>query len=304
MMIFNRTDSLPVSTLSRELRIVLMASTLLLALSHVPGLDVCRAQAQDYAGNIYTSTHSMQTFERDGESIRAVRIPVYITLRGWEDRPRGLRLRLAATFAASDLFDLLDRRFEEVSVLSFVPGLEFVFPVGENHMLRPFLDAGIGTDNVTQEAHFLGAIGLRTELIFPRDEFIFGLEPGFKLSVNSGPKIRDNTVFNPFLTVSARRTLGFELAGYPPDFGLYFEGGYDFATFELTSITASTNEIRLNYEIGLGIGFSHGRPQIGPFPVPRFRIGYRFGDLEGFRIRFGGDWLTTVAAQQKAETHD
>ena len=47
--------------------------------------------------NPYTTFHSMETFDRDGESVRALRIPVYITLRGWQDRDMGLRLRLAAT---------------------------------------------------------------------------------------------------------------------------------------------------------------------------------------------------------------
>ena len=45
----------------------------------------------------------------------------------------------------------------------------------------------------------------------------------------------------------------------------------------------------------MGFGFSHGRPRIGPFPLPRLRIGYRFGDLEGFRLRIGGDWLNELS---------
>lgn len=277
------------------------AASLLATVWLLVGPGTNQVRAQDYAGSPFASFHDMQTFERDGETLRAVRLPVYITLRSWENRPLGLRLRLAATFAASDLFDLLDRRLEEVSVLSFVPGLELVLPIGRNHMLRPFLDAGVGSDNVTQELHFLGAVGLRSELIFPSGKHIFGLEPGFQLSVNSGPKVRGNTVFNPFITMSVRRLLGFELAGYPPDAGIYFEGGYDFATFELTSVTASTTNVRLNYEIGLGFGYSYGRPRIGPFPLPRVRVGFRFGDLEGFRIRFGGDWLTTVTRQEQIE---
>jgi hypothetical protein len=304
MMISKWIDSLFVSIAPREWRIGLFAGVMLIAMTQVAGTEVSRVHAQDYAGSVYTSFHSMQTFERDGESIRAARIAIYLTLSSWETRPMGLRLRLASTFAASDLFDLFDRRLEEVSVLSFVPGIEFVFPVGRNHMLRPFLDAGIGSDNVSKNVHFLGALGLRTELIFPHGRFIFGLEPGFRLGVNSGPEVRDNTVFNPFLTLSVRRVLGFHLSGYPADAGLYFEGGYDFASFELTQVSAASNDVRNNFEVGVGIGFSQGRPRIGPFRLPRIRVGYRFGDIEGFRIRIGGDWLTTVAAQKKAETHD
>jgi hypothetical protein len=256
------------------------------------------ASAQEYAGNPFTAFHSMQTFDRDGEEIRAVRLPVYLTLCSWENRKPGLRLRLAATFAASDLFDLLEQRTEKVQVLSFVPGIEFVLPVGNNHMLRPFLDAGIGDTTSGDYLTFLGAIGLRTEFIFPHGRNIFGLEPGLKISYNPSRKIQEDTVFNPIITLTARRVLDFRLAGYRPDAGVYLEAGYDFTAFELAKVSAVSEDINRNFEVGIGFGFSHGRPRIGPFRLPRLRVGYRFGDVEGFRIRLGGDWLTTLADQQ------
>jgi hypothetical protein len=253
------------------------------------------ANARAQTGNPHVSFHDYQTFDRDGEGARALRIPVYITLRSWENRAMGLRLRLAATAAATDIFDLLEQGPADVRVLSFVPGVEFVLPVGETHILRPFLDAGIGTDNATNDLVFLGAIGLRTELIFPRGDYIFGLEPGLKLSMNSGGEIRDDAVVNPIVTLSARRVLEKRVAGRFPDIEVYFDGGYDFQTLELTSVTASSDEINLNLEAGVGFGFSRGRPLIfGLFAVPRLRVGYRFGDVEGFRIRLGGDWLKVL----------
>jgi hypothetical protein len=264
-------------------------------------IDPGRAHAQDYASSVYTVYHNMQTFEQNGERVRAIRIPVYITLRSWEERTMGLRLRLAATFAASDLFYLLEQRLEDVRVLGFVPGMEFVFPMGKNHMLRPFLDAGAGFDNATEKLNFLGALGLRTEFIYPHGRHIFGLEPGFQLSLNTVREGKDQTSLNPFLTLSARRSLGFRIAGYIPDAGFYVEGGYNFQTFELASVTSTTGNVNSTFELGLDFGFSRGRPRIGPFRLPRVRIGYRFGDVEGWRIRFGGDWLTTVAEQQKIE---
>ena len=249
--------------------------------------------SQAETDNPYVAFHNMETFERDGEQIRALRLPVYITLRSWQDRRTGLRLRLAASAAAADLFDLLEQGLTEVRVLSFVPGIEFVFPVGDHHVLRPYLDAGVGTNSYTNGRDFLGAIGLRTELIFLRGQYIFGAEPGVQFSFNSGP--RDNRVFNPFVTVSARRVLGMEIAGSHPDAEVYFDAGYNFQTFEITSIRADDNNIARQFEVGIGFGFSRNRPTIGPFAVPRLRIGYRFGDLEGFRFRVGGDWLSPIS---------
>ena len=75
----------------------------------------------------------------------------------------GLRLRLAVTFATNDLYDLLDGGFEEVKMSSFVPGLEFVVPVGDSHLLLPHVDAGIGTESASGKEVLLASIGLRTE---------------------------------------------------------------------------------------------------------------------------------------------
>ncbi len=280
----------------------LCATIIIFLLAACLGLSSHKALAQDQIENPYTAFHDMQTFGEDGETVRAVRVPVYITLRSWRDHAMGLRLRLAATAAANDLFDLLDQSLREVRVVSFVPGMEFVFPVRETHMLRPFLDAGVGTNDQTNDLTFLGDIGLRTEFIFPRGEYIFGLEPGLQLSVNTGGGQKDETVLSPFITLSARRLLGWRISGYETDAGIYFDGGYDFQSFELTSITASGDDVDLNLEAGVGFGFSKGQPRIfGLFGVPRLRLGYRFGDVSGFRIRVGGDWLTTVADRQRIE---
>jgi len=253
------------------------------------------SNAQPYAGATYTAFHNMETFERNGESVSALRIPIYLTLRSWEERAPGLRLRLAASFAATDLFDLLDQQIDEIHVTSFVPGIEFILPIGSSSMLRPYLDAGIGTNDATERIAFLGSVGLRTEFILPSGHFLFGLEPGLQLSLNSNQEGLDNSNVNPFVTLSARHSLNTRIAGRLPDLGAYFEAGYNFAALELTNVTASTDGISNQFEVGMGFGFSHGRPHIGPFAIPRIRVGYRFGDLEGFRIRIGGDWLTNVS---------
>jgi hypothetical protein len=101
------------------------------------------------------------------------------------------------------------------------------------------------------------------------------------------------------ILLGARRVLGFRVSGYRPDAENYLDGGYNFQALELTSIESRGDEIYTNLEVGLGTGFSMGRPRVRPFSLPRLRVGYRFGDLEGFRIRIGGDWLTTLPEPTK-----
>jgi hypothetical protein len=120
-----------------------------------------------------------------------------------------------------------------------------------------------------------------------------------QLSHYDTPVTRSDTRFNSFIALTARHTLGFRVGGHLPDAGVFFDAGYDFQTFELSSVTAN-DEGDTNLEVGVDLGFSRGRPKIGPFSVPRLRVGYRFGDVEGFRIRLGGDWLTTIDEERQA----
>lgn len=246
------------------------------------------------AGDPYALESSYEGLDHSGEKIRSLRIPLYITLRSWQDRPYGLRLRLAATFATSDLFDILEDGFEDVRVSSFVPGIEFVIPVGRNHLLRPHLDAGVGTQSAADKVAFLGAIGLRTEFKIVGRHFFAGLEPGFQVSNRYGDDLESDATFSPFITVSGRRVLGFTIDGHQPDAGLFIETGYDFNALELASVRSTQDAVQTRWEVGAGFGFSQTRPKIGPFRFPRIRIGYRFGDIEGWRIRIGGDWLNPV----------
>ena len=48
------------------------------------------------------------------------------------------------------------------------------------------------------------------------------------------------------------------------------------------------------YELGVSLGFFYPRPKIWFVRVPRLAIGYRFGGLNGLRIRIGGDWITPI----------
>jgi hypothetical protein len=246
------------------------------------------------AGEPYAVQNNLDGLDQENERIQALRIAVHLKLRSWQAQPFGLRLRLAATFSTSDLYDLLDGQFEVHRVNSFVPGIEFVIPFTENHLLLPFLDVGIGSDATTGQTDLLAAVGLRTEFIFPGRHYFAGLEPGFKLSNRPDVDPNKELVFSPNITVSARRVLGFTIDGHEPDAGVFMEAGYDFNALELTSVRSTNDAENTKWEVGAGFGFSRSKPKIWFFSWPRIRVGYRFGDLEGWRIRIGGDWLNAV----------
>jgi len=261
------------------------------ALAAIP--EVSRAQPGSIG--VYTAFHSLETDEAGDNRLRIFRIPVYLTLRQWSNERWGLRLRLEGTVATTDPFKYFDDLLDELRVVNVLPGVEFIFPVGGYHKLKPFADLGFGTNNATDAVNLLGDMGLRTELLFSPNQFIFGFEPGVKISANTGRRIRSDVVFNPFLTITALHTINHRVGGFLPDAGAYLEAGYDNLAFEFSSVTVTESDLTTRYEAGITVGFARGRPRIGPFPVPRLRIGYRFGNVTGIRFRLGGDWLTILS---------
>jgi hypothetical protein len=246
------------------------------------------------ADTLFPAVDTPGDVDHEGDQIRSIRIPINITLRSWHERSFGLRLRMAGTFTTNDLNEVLDGEFGEVKVSSFMPGMEVVIPIGKNHLLRPHVDLGIGLDSTTERLETLVALGLRTEFVFAGKHYFAGLEPGFKVDNRPNVDLEDDLVFSPFLTLSGRRVLGFTIAGHQPDAGVFIETGYDFNALELTSVRSTKDAVKTQYEVGVGFGFSQSQPKIWIIRIPRIRIGYRFGDLEGFRIRIGGDWLNSV----------
>ena len=252
-------------------------------------------RAQPGTVGVYTAFHSLETDDPGENRLRVFRVPVYLTLRQWSNERSGIRLRLEGTFATTDPFKYFDELLDELRVVNILPGLEFIFPVGGYHKLKPFLDLGVGTNNAALEVNLLGDVGLRTEFLFPAKQLVFGLEPGIRISGNTGNRIRDNVVFNSFLTFTALHTINYRVGGFLPDAGAYFEAGYDNLALEFSSLTVSESDLTSRFEAGVTLGFAHGRPKIGPFPIPRLRLGYRFGDVTGIRFRLGGDWLTVLS---------
>ena len=246
------------------------------------------------AGDPYAIQGGYEDLDSEGERVRALRIPAYLGLRSWEEHPVGLRLRLAATFAVNDLEYVLDNGLEQVNMTALTAGMEMLHTFGNNHMVRPFFDIGGGSDANSGQEVLLLTGGLRTEFIFAGSRFFYGLEPGFEWTNRTGADLEDRSSFNPFITLSARRVLGFTVAGHQPDGGVFLEAGYDFNALELSSVRSTRDAVNTNYEVGVGFGFSQTHPKIWFVRVPRIRIGYRFGDLEGWRLRLGGDWLARV----------
>lgn len=115
-----------------------------------------------------------------------VEIPIPITLRAPKDGSFGIRLRLSVFFSWNNV------RFEEIEggdiaasieTLTIVPGVEFMVPVGERWMVRPYGQIG-GLQALGVSGHrWMASLGSRARVFWPFEEWT--LSAGGKLEYTS-----------------------------------------------------------------------------------------------------------------------
>lgn len=286
-----------------------MISSLVRRLVMVAGLQTVlaiAASAQDSPTSDPTASinyinaweHEIGIYGTDQQSIRVLTVPISITVRSLREHPWGIRLRLSGLVAGYG-FETLDAGKVSVTGVGFMPGIEFLVPIGTWKMLRPWLDFGAGTDLDSARTVWMTTVGLRSEFIFSWEEFQFGLSPGLTFSADWPHPTRDDDRFlNALLRVDARHSFRATASGHEPDIGPYVEYGYYIDALEFTSISGAPMEQRQRWELGVSVGFRYERPKLWFVRVPRVSLGWRFGDgVNGIRIRVGGDWISPTLAK-------
>lgn len=231
------------------------------------------------------------------QSSRVLTIPVSIWLRRLtEGRKLGLRLRVTGVIGYQDFERLEEFNVESIRLGGVFPGIEFLVPLSDRSMLRPFADIGLGLTNSEVEELLLTTFGLRTEFIFPWKRWELGLEPRAQAGVSwANTELVDDEYVVLTARIDARYPLGFRIGGRTPDVGAYFEPGYFPDALEFTDVKGVRGKIEKQYEVGVTVGFREKAPKIWFIRVPRLGVGYRFGDgLTGWRIRIGGDRVTRL----------
>lgn len=231
------------------------------------------------------------------QSSRVLTVPVSIWLRKLTDgRTLGLRLRITGVIGYQDFGRLEDFDVESIRLGGVFPGIEFLLPLSDRSMLRPFMDIGLGFTDTEVEQVFLTTIGLRTEFVFPWKRWELGLEPRAQVGFSwSDRDLVDQEYATLTARMDARYPLGFTIGGSTPDVGVYFEPGFFPNGLRFTNPDGGRTSIQQQYEVGITLGFRDLAPRIWFFRVPRLGLGYRSGDgLTGLQIRIGGDRVTRL----------
>jgi len=230
-------------------------------------------------------------YSASGLDVQVYNLPLGVTLRRLEGRDYGVRLRLPVSmgffnFKAADILE--SGLPDAVETLSFVPGVEFQFPVRRNWVLTPFLDAGGGRNSTGGQVTYIFGAGVRSLFVFHGEGFTFRLGNTLLYAGNRAAGEDLSSDFGSFVTgIDARHPLGFNVGGHQVDVSLY-AANYLYSNLEFRRFRVDPIDVVVQYETGVTFGTTTVPGHWIFRLAPRLGLGYRFGDgLSVMRLVLG-----------------
>jgi len=268
------------------LPLILVAATLSLG-----GGAASRAMADEDPDPVDLINFSFATWLGSGvyklkdRKVGVLRMPFRYELRPPEDGKLGLRLLLPATVAYYDF----DDPASNVSMASFVPGLEVQIPVNEYWTLKPFGQVGVGMEADNRDTVYIYGGGVGSLVSFPWRKYVISVGNSVTLAEDSDT---GSGATSGFSLISAgldiRRPLGFTLLDRQLDGSVYFIANRFFDRVNFLETDGDDETIRNIYEVGITLGTAEPF-SIWKLSADRVGIDYRFGSrgFEGIGVNLG-----------------
>jgi len=228
-------------------------------------------------------------YDISGRTLQVYRLPLSVSFPQSEDTERGWRLMFPMTFGffdlqAEDIFDSSSLG-ENIATFSLVPGVEFLVPVRDSWLLKPFAEAGYVWDRSGEADAAIYSTGLLSRIAFE--------DGGFNMVVGSGLTY---ALVDPASHAGADGMVGLEAAFAASHlFGKTGQGQADYEPYLAVRaffggvdepLGAGSNTL-VEYEAGVTFG-SREAVKFWGIPLPRVGLGYVFGrELSSLRIVFG-----------------
>jgi len=231
-------------------------------------------------------------YQVDGRTVQVYRLPFSWTPRRETPDHFGVRLTLPVTIG---FFDFQPRDVVESGVpqhldtLSFVPGLELRFPVRDNWLLMPYVEAGMAADRTGETRAYVYTAGVRSVADFTSGRFRLTLgDDAVYTRVDAGAGEQPGDDFAAIqVCLEARHGMGFSAWGKEADYALYatLDLQYGDPHFPIDHEDRS----RLDDQYEVGVTFGRAEPaKIWGVELPRLGFGYRFASgVSVFRFVIG-----------------
>lgn len=230
-------------------------------------------------------------YDAGQQEVVILRIPVTYMVRSPEEHPWGLRLRVPISFGIYNLeiLDFLEGiETERVRAATVVPELEFLVPLSDRWTLKPRLGFGLGKDFHGGQTILLGTSRLQGVYTRLWRNLLFTFGSGVEYSFSdSRDGLYDDDYARLEIGLDTLIPFGLDVGSRRVDFSLFVIGRHYFRELIFGQVLEDPVVIEQEGEIGITFG-STPKPKIWKFRIPRFLIGYRFGEnLRAVRVKFG-----------------
>jgi len=240
---------------------------------------------------IYAAILGTGTYQIRGRRLTMLRLPFSWSKNKTEDIPSRWRWLLPAVLGYDDLgsvdSDIIDALLpDNLVTLTFLPGVEYRYPVTPNWEVKPFIQAGVGRDFSIDETIYMTQLGVRSlNLYEPANkwELRWGntLRWAAEYQVESEDWLR-LTIFETGL--DARYELPVNIFNRRSDIGMYYIYQRLVPKWTSTRTTDFRADSRSLNEIGISLGFKAPHKLLG-IDVQRLRVGYKTGgSFEGWTL--------------------
>ena len=228
-------------------------------------------------------------YTTSGQNVFVLQMPFEHIIKEKTDTEAGWVLKLPITLGFINFDSILIEELPEINdvgTITFLPGLEYQYPVTPNWTLIPFADYGFARELDTTSNVLITGVGIKSYYNVHFDKAMFTLGNRFLYAREQSEDSSSDADYSLIETgLNYRVTSDYSFGDKPLYSNLYYINFYypnNLVFFEQTP-----NPIRVGVEHEVGITFSN-IPDFLFFEKPQIGVGVRFGNnLKVYRLVFG-----------------
>jgi hypothetical protein len=221
------------------------------------------------------------------DTLQIYRIPISFKIRSMEDHPFGIRVYIPLSLGTTRIEAVrdLEEFFTDISSAALIPGVEFLIPVGDRWVMKPFGELGVAVDSATDDLEVLYSLGFRARGEYNPKPFHVMFGGAYRYRNNTASTAVNNWFSTTEAGADAQLPLGFSLGKKEARGGAYVVvRRYSDLVFEI--FEDDPVSIDWGYEAGLSFS-TEPNLKLWIIRMPWIGIGYRWGDrTRGIRINF------------------
>ncbi len=218
-------------------------------------------------------------YKFDDRRVFVFRIPASLQLRESKPDQMGIKLLLPVAIGIHnfDTLDVVDFDIDDVSTISFVPGVEFQLRPGPRWEVKPFGQIGAGWEN-DGDIDLIFGLGTRTNYTIPRGSAAYVIGAEYLIAGDSEDEGPSSNIHRLSLGIEYQHPVSWSLFGRQTSMhyrliSYNYIGGLEIRSFPDTKSYEINHELRIGFAVSVDPAF-----KIVGIPFSHLGLGYRFSE--------------------------